>query len=137
MSDALMATVVHEYYELHGLTYPEVLTACGATADLFFANYSGLAKIPMPSEQKKRLTENQLFEIHYRKSRGESGYSIAKVLGIRDSTVSRVINGEKRARRKPIPPLTGRLESDSQLKSRYELWVMRRELVPEGMGGLR
>ena len=122
-----MGTVVDEYRTLRGLTYPEVLTALGATADLFLANYSGLAKMPMPADQRRRLSEEQTFEIYYRASKGESKYRVAKSLGFSMSTVSRLIGGDNRPGRKPTP-FAQRLESDDQLMLRYELWVKRREL---------
>lgn len=129
LRDALMDTVLQERVALHGLTYPEVITALGETADLFLANYSGITKIPVPVDHRKRLSEEQTFEICYRRSKGESMYRIARSLGFTTATVSRVINGDCRYGRNPTS-FVQRLQSDNDLKLRYELWVKRRELNP-------
>ncbi len=78
------------------------------------------------------ITEAETFEIHYRVSKGETPYAVAKSLGLSAGAVSRVINGDVRAGRTPRPPFAERLSKDLDLKLRFDAWIAEKEMVFEG-----
>ena len=75
------------------------------------------------TEYFKDLGIEKAFEAYYRVSKGETGYKVAKDLGIDQGTVTRVINGDHRAERRPKPSFTELLNLDPEFKARYEAYA--------------
>jgi hypothetical protein len=126
LSEAFLRAISSEHYTSGGLSYQEIVAAL-VEAKNRAEIYSGESKAT-PASHQNHITDEQRFEVYYHTSKGRSAYSVAKSLKITASTISRILNGERRAGRKPRPPFAQLLESDVSLKQRYQRWVQEKEL---------